>query len=121
MEEGTLEKIFIKGLNLRTIIGTNPEERIEKQDISIDITLWLNLKDAIEKDDLSLTLNYKKLKKKIIDMVERSSYHLIEALAYNIGKICLEEEKVMKVKVKVEKPGALRYAKVVGVEIELKR
>ncbi len=121
MEAGTLEKIYIKGLLLRTIIGTNDIERVEKQDVLIDITLWADLKKAMESDSIEDTVDYKILKKKIISEVENSSFFLIEALAYKIAKICLEDEKVIKVQVNLEKPGALRFAKTVGVEIILNR
>jgi len=116
-----LEKIYIKGLLLRTIIGTNDNERVEKQDVLIDITLWADLKKAMESDSIDDTINYKKLKKKIIKKVESSSFYLIEALANKVAKLCLEEEKVLKVKVRLEKPGALRFAKTVGVEVVLKK
>jgi len=116
-----LEKIYIKGLLLRTIIGTNDNERVEKQDVLIDITLWADLKKAMESDSIDDTINYKKLKKKIIKEVESSSFYLIEALANKVAKLCLEEEKVLKVKVRLEKPGALRFAKTVGFEVILKK
>jgi FolB domain-containing protein len=121
MEGGILEKIYIKGLLLRTIIGTNDNERVEKQDVLIDITLWADLKKAMESDSIDDTINYKKLKKKIIKEVESSSFYLIEALANKVAKLCLEEEKVLKVKVRLEKPGALRFAKTVGFEVILKK
>ncbi|MEJ5166112.1 MAG: dihydroneopterin aldolase [Thermoanaerobaculia bacterium] len=116
-----MEKLYIKGLALRTIIGTNAHEREEKQDVLIDITLWADLKKAMESDSLGDTIDYKKLKKKIIEFVEKSSFNLIEALAWGIAKICLAEEKVKKVQVCLEKPGALRFAKTVGVEITLEK
>lgn len=116
-----MEKLYIKGLYLRTIIGTNPHEREEKQDVLIDITLWADLKKAMESDSIEDTIDYKKLKKKIIKYVENSSHYLIESLAFEIGKICLEEERVKKVTVSLEKPGALRFAKTVGVEVFLEK
>lgn len=121
MEEDILEKIYIKELLLRTIIGTNDNERVEKQDVLIDIILWADLKKAMESDSIEDTIDYKALKKKIISEVESSSFHLIEALAYKIARICLENEKVIKVQVNLEKPNALRFAKTVGVEITLKK
>lgn len=121
MEEDILEKLYIKDLILRTIIGTNKNEREEKQEISIDIALWADLKKAMENDSIKDTIDYKELKKKIIKEVEASSFHLIEALAYHIAKLCISEEKVLKVKVKLEKPGALRFAKTVGVELVLNK
>lgn len=116
-----MEKIYIKGLQVRTIIGINNYEREEKQDILIDIVLWANLKSAMEFDDINKTVDYKALKKKILSKVENSSFYLIETLANYIAKLCFEDEKIIKAKVRVEKPGALRFAKTVGVEVILKR
>mgnify|MGYP005853353085 CR=1 FL=1 len=116
-----MEKIYIKNLQLKTIIGINREERKKKQDVLIDIILWANLKKAMGSDDINDTIDYKALKKKIINKLENSSFYLIEALANYVAKLCLEEEKVKKVKVRLEKPGALTFAKTVGVEITLKR
>lgn len=126
MEGGTflkesMEKIYIKGLQIRTIIGINRHEREEKQDVLIDIILWANLKKAMDSDNINDTIDYKALKKKIMGKLENSSFYLIEALANYIAKLCLEEKKVEKVKVRVEKPGALTFAKTVGVEVILKR
>ena len=50
-------------------------------------------------------------------MVENSSFNLIERLADEIAKICLAYHLVKAVQVSIEKPGALRFAKSVGVEI----
>lgn len=121
MEEGILEKLYIKGLALRTIIGTNANERQEKQDVLIDIALWADLKKAMQTDKIEETIDYKRLKKNIIKFVENSSFYLIETLAWEIAKICLLEKKVKKVTVCLEKPGALRFAKTVGVEVTLEK
>ncbi len=112
-----MEKIYIEGLLLRTIIGIHPHEREEKQDIIVSLEIWADLKKAMEDDSIEDTIDYRALKKNIIKEVEKTNFYLIEALANFIGNLVLKEEKVLKVKVKVEKPGALRFAKTVGVEI----
>ena len=112
-----MDKILIKDLLLRCIIGTNDFERKDKQDVLINIILFLDFHEAAEKDDVSKTANYREIAKKIIQMVEGSQFYLLETFAEKISQICLEHPKVAKVQVTAEKPGALRFAGSVGVEI----
>lgn len=112
-----MDKIIIKDLFLRCIIGINEEERREKQDVIINVILWTDLRKAGKSDKFENTLDYRYIKKQIVDIVESSNYYLVEALAEKIANICLEDERVRKVQVVVEKPGALRFARSVGVEI----
>ncbi|MEN6415857.1 MAG: dihydroneopterin aldolase [Armatimonadota bacterium] len=112
-----MDRILIKGLALRCIIGTNGDERHEKQDVTIDVALLADLSTPCRTDRLEDTIDYRALKKSIMAMVESSSYYLIEALAEQIAQICLENPMVIQAQVAVEKPSALRFARSVGVEI----
>jgi D-erythro-7,8-dihydroneopterin triphosphate epimerase len=112
-----MDKIKIRDLSLRCIIGLNAEERREKQDVVINVVLYADLSQAGKSDDFKDTIDYKAVKLKILDLVENSSFYLVEALAENIADLCLEFIGVEQVEVSVEKPGALRFAKSVGVEI----
>ena len=56
--------------------------------------------------------------KKTIAYVERSARYTVEALASDLARLCLEEPGVEGVRIRVEKPGAVRFAQSVGVEIE---
>ena len=116
-----LDKIFIKDLLLRCIIGINEFERREKQNVLINVILWVDLRDASKTDDMNKAVDYREINKKIIELVENSEFFLIEKLASKIGEVCLQHEGVMKVSVTVEKPGVLRYARSVGVEITMKK
>ncbi len=116
-----LDKIFIKDLRLRCIIGVSEFERREKQDVLINITLGCNLAKAVETDSIEKTVDYKTINKNIIKLVENSSFFLVETLAEKIAQTCLEHEGVTKTKVVVEKPGALRFARSVGVELVRER
>jgi FolB domain-containing protein len=118
MTEAWLDRIHISDLLLRCLIGVNPDERREKQDVNINITLFADLKKASKSDDIADTVDYKTIKKKVITMVEGSSYFLVEKLADRIAEICLENERVVRARVRVAKPGALRFARSVDVEIE---
>ena len=115
------DKIKIKDLLLRCIIGINDDERIIKQDVVINITLYCDLSISGSSDSISDTVNYKKIKNRIVTIVENSSYYLIEKLAQAIADICLENSLIEKVIVSVDKPGVLRFAKSVSVEIERNR
>lgn len=116
-----MDKIKIKDLSLRCIIGINPDERREKQDVIINVILYADLSIAGQSDDFNSAIDYKVVKLKILELVEKSSYYLIEALAENIANICLSFEGVEQVDVSVDKPGALRFARSVGVEISRRK
>lgn len=117
----TFDEIHIKDLSLRCIIGINEEERREKQDVIINIIMYCNIKKAGLTDNIKDTVDYKEIKKKIVKMVESSSFFLIEKLAEEIANICLSNTKIKKVEVTVDKPNALRFAKSVAVKIVRKR
>ena len=112
-----MDKILIRDLRLRCIIGVNDFERREKQDVTINVVIWSNLKEAAETDNIEKTVDYKEITKAIIKLVEGSEFRLVETLAGKIAETCLKRARVKKVKVTVEKPGALRFARSVGVSI----
>ncbi len=117
MIEPRLDQIHIRDLTVRCIVGIYPEERREKQDVTINITLFADLRRAGESDNIEDTVDYKSIKKNVLAMTEQSSFFLVERLAERIAEICLENERVLAARVLVEKPGALRFARTVGVEI----
>lgn len=114
------DKIIVKDLLLRGIIGLNDWEREKKQDILINLTLFTDVRKAGRSDDPHDILNYRTITKAIIAYVEESEHYLVETLATEIARICIAQgaERVI---VRVEKPGALRFAQSVGVEIERER
>ena len=112
-----MDRILIKDLMLRCIIGLGEEERREKQDVLINLVLWSDLRPAAATDRLEDTVDYSALKKRIIGLVEASQYHLAEALADRIAALCLEQSAIQQVQVTLEKPTALRFAHSVGVDI----
>jgi len=112
-----LDTILIKDLLLRCIIGVNESERKEKQDVVINLVLWADLVKGAETDDIGQTVDYKQITKEIIRLVDKSEYYLIETLADRIAQTCLQHKQIERVQVTVEKPGALRFARSVGVEV----
>lgn len=116
-----LDEIQIKDLLLRTIIGINDEERHSRQDVLINVTLWADLQPAAASDNIADAVNYRTITKRIIQLVEGSEYYLVEKLAAEIAAICLGDPRVERARVSVEKPGALRFARSVGVVVERDR
>jgi FolB domain-containing protein len=112
------DQIEIKDLLLRGILGINDWEREKKQDILINITLFGDLAPAGESDRIEDTMNYRTLTKSVIEHVETVGRFTVEALAADIARMCLETPGVERARVRVEKPGALRFARSVGVCIE---
>ncbi len=112
------DKIVIKDLLLRGIVGINDWERETKQDILINLELHLDARPAGSSDDVADSLNYRTLTKDIIAYVEGSSHFLVEALATEIARIAVIVHGAESVTARVEKPGALRFASSVGVEVE---
>ncbi len=115
--ELTTDRIFIRGLAIRCVIGVDEYERREKQDVLAHITLHVDLRQAGRTDALADSVDYSSLKKQILHATENSQFRLIEALAQSIADECLKQEQVECVRVVVEKPGALRFARTVGIEI----
>lgn len=117
MSEIHSDKILIIDLTVRCIIGVNGEERTEKQDVVINVTLYTDISKAGKTDRLEDSVDYKAVKNAVLSMVEESSFFLLEKLTEEVAKICLGYSKVRKVSVRVDKPGALRYTRSVAIEI----
>jgi FolB domain-containing protein len=113
-----MDKIIIKDLSVRGIIGINDWERENKQEILINITIFTDIRKSGQMDDLNYSVNYRTIAKKVLKHAETSERFTVEALSTDIARICCDEPGVRKVLVSVEKPGAVRFSKSVGVEIE---
>jgi D-erythro-7,8-dihydroneopterin triphosphate epimerase len=116
-----LDRIYIRDLFLRCIIGLNDEEREKTQDVMINIVLYADLRRSGTTDDIADSVNYKTIKKAVIALVEKSTFRLLEKLAEEIASVCLADPRVRSVDVTVDKPGALRFAKSVAVAISRER
>ena len=116
-----MDKVIIKNLLARGIIGVNDWERKRAQNILINITLFTDTRRAAETDNIEDCVNYSTTSKKVFAHAESANRETVEALANDLAKICLEEKGVHRVIVRVEKPGAVRFAESVGVEIERSR
>lgn len=111
------DRIEIRDLLLRCIVGINEVERKNKQDVLINLVIWADLRRPAASDNIDDAVNYRSLTKQIVIEVESSSYFLVETLAERVAQLCLSDERVQQVQVTVDKPGALRFARSVGVTI----
>ena len=115
------DRIDIVDLHLRALVGINDEERDKLQDVLLNVVLWCDLGAAGASDDIADTVNYRTITKDIIDLVDGSAFDLLERMATVVAESALAHEGVTRVRVSVEKPGALRFAKTVRVTIERAR
>jgi len=116
-----MDKIIIQDLTVSCVIGVNAEERFYRQQLLITVTLFTDLRTAGNTDALDDTVDYKVLTRQILERIENSDYRLVESVAEEIARICLAEPRVVRVRVRVDKPGALRCARAAAVEIERDR
>ena len=107
--------INIENLRLRTTVGIYEWEQKVKQDIIINIEIEFDGTRAVEEDSIEHTVDYKTVTKKIISMVEDTKYNLIERISGDVVKLIMQDEKVQRASVKVDKPGALRFTDSVSV------
>ena len=112
------DRILIRDLLARGIVGINPDERRERQDVLINVVLWVDTRAAAASDEIGSATNYRSVAKRILQHVEGEAPMLVERLASDLARLILTEFAVDRVRVRVEKPGALRFARSVGVEIE---
>ena len=115
------DRILINDLLVRGILGVNDWERHQKQDILLNIELAADLRPAARNDDVEQTVNYRTVAKQVIALVESSSRLTVEALAEDVARVCLSMSGVDSARVRIEKPGAVRFARSVGVEIYRRR
>lgn len=121
MSPSARDRIYIRDLLARCILGLNPDEREAEQDVLINLTLWADLHAAGRSDDVADTVDYTQIKKRIIETVEASSDCLIERLAQRVADLCLDDARVARVRVRIDKPGALRFARSVAVELDRRK
>ncbi len=112
-----MEHIFLHDLKVETIVGIWNWERKIRQTVSIDLKMGADIRRAAASDDIDDTLNYKLVAKRVQQFVGDSSFQLVETLAERIAEVILDDFDVPWVEVRVNKPGAIRGARDVGVKI----
>lgn len=115
------DTIFLRGLAIECIIGFIDWERRVKQTVMIDLELPVDCRNAAIRDEVEHTLDYKKVAKRVIAFVEASEFKLVETLAHRLAMLILEEFGVAWVRLSVNKPGAIRGSRDVGMSLERTR
>lgn len=110
-------KINIEKIHARGILGVDEWEREYHQDILVSLALTVDVGQVQQTDRVEDTVNYRTLKKEVLEHVDREKRRTVEALATDLLQLCLEKERVREATVRVEKPDALRGAEGVSVEI----
>lgn len=113
-----MDQVIIKDLLARGVIGITERERERPQDILINAVLLTEIAQAAETDNIADCVDYSKIAKKLIAHAESAGRQTVEALVTDLARLCLEDARVIGVRIRVEKPGAVRFARSVGVEIE---
>jgi dihydroneopterin aldolase len=115
------DKIFLSGLTADCIIGIWDWERQVKQKVVIDLEMTTDIRKAAASDRIEDTLDYKKVSKRLLQFVESSQFQLVETLTDRIAQVVLTEFDVPAVRVRLNKQGALRGSRDVGIVIERRR
>lgn len=113
-----MDIIYINDLRVDTVIGIYDWERRIRQTVSVDLELAADIRRAASSDDIADTINYKAVAKRVLAFIRESEFRLVETLAERIAAIVLNEFNVGWVRVRLNKPGAVRGARDVGVLIE---
>lgn len=117
-----LDRILIKDLSVHGILGINADERINSQEILINAVLWADTTAAAASDDIGDAVNYRTITKAMITHIETGEPMLVERLVAELTQICFDiDRRVEEVEMTVEKPGALRHARSVGITIRRSR
>ena len=115
------DRIFLRGLTAECIIGFIDWERRVKQTVVVDLDLPVDCARAAASDEVADTVDYKRVAKRVLAYIESSEFKLVETLAQRLAMLLLEEFALEWVSVSLNKPGAIRNSRDVGVVIERRR
>ena len=119
-DELPLDRLRIQDLAVRCRVGVTAVERAKPQEVLVTVTMHADLSKAARSDRLGDSIDYKALKLKILALADKRSFKLIERLAQEVANLALAERRVLRVDVRVQKPGALRFARCSEIEISRK-
>ncbi len=114
----TNDRIFLTGLRTECIVGIWDWERKVKQTVVIDLEMACDIRKAALSDNIEDTVDYKSVSKRLLGFVGDSQYQLVETLTENIARIVITEFSVPWVRVRLNKQGAVRNSRDVGISIE---
>lgn len=110
--------VYIKNLEIDTIIGIHDWERQSRQIVSVDLEMATDIRKAAKSEDILLTVDYSAVSVRLVDFVQSSEFLLIEAMAEKVAEIILHEFGISWLRLRIGKPGAIANATDVGVIIE---
>ncbi len=113
--------INITKLRLRTFIGINPDEVLNRQDVVISVEIHYPADKAKSTDNMDDALNYRTITKKIIDLVENGRFSLLEKITSDVLVLASDHPWVSYAKVRIDKPHALRFADSVSLTLACKK
>ena len=115
------DRIFLRGLTAECIIGFIDWERRVKQTVVVDLEIPVDCRHAALTDAVADTVDYKKVAKRVLAFIEASEFKLVETLAQRLALLLLEEFPLQWIRLSINKPGAIRNSRDVGVSIERSR
>jgi dihydroneopterin aldolase len=115
------DRIFLRGLTVSCIIGFIDWERLTPQTVVIDLELPCDCAHAAKTDSVNDTVDYKRVAKRVLAWAGESKFHLVESLAHEMAMLLLAEFPLAWVRISINKPGAIRHSRDVGVSIERRR
>jgi len=113
----TKRTIFIKDFIIHEIIGMHDHEKVKKQKIKFNIVINVNQNTLPNEKDLRSIINYEKITKKLKNLVKNKKYNFLESLAEDSFVEIFKDKRISSVKIKIEKPDAIKNASSAGVEI----
>ena len=116
-----MDTVFIEGLEVDTVIGAYDWERGIRQCLQLDLTLGWDIRPAARNDELDKALDYAKVAAAIDQFAAEARFELVETFAERLARACLEDGRVQRATVRIEKPGALVAVAAPGCEIVLGR
>lgn len=118
------DKLIVKDLLISAILGVNPWERVDKQVLKVNLTVFTGLQRGLQcsvDDAVTNPQNYRTIVRAISEFVENSDYKTVESLALGIARLAVQQNRVQRIRVRVEKPSAIMYAESAGCEVERDR
>ena len=116
-----MARIRVKDLSLRTFIGINEDEILNKHDVLINLTILYSAQEAVRDNDIDHALNYRTITKAIIAYVEGNRFALLERMTQELLDLVMANQSVLYAEVEVDKPHALRFAESVSITLAASR
>ena len=109
--------VLIKNFIIQEIIGIHEHEKIKKQKIKFNIVIDIDQNILPNEKDIKSIVDYEKITNNLKNLVKNKKYNFLESLAEDSFKKIFEDKRINSVKIKIEKPEAIKNADSVGVEV----